>query len=463
VKELLSILKQQNQDLRRLRKQNSELQKIRRQKRSAAKVSSSSETESSSAVETGTVTEVFTIRDFAQRLHEGLSLAAPCSCHNVNLRLESNSSNQITKDHSARRTNFRLVISPDTAHTRSEESQPECICILVESEWQMEEEDVVKTMFTTAQRPSINSSWKRKASEQSGSDLVTPRRTAQRLQIAIDTITENAPLISSQISDNVPPPASISMITNLCSVLKSARQGLQSPHYLGFIRNKHESTSCQHLLYKETTSYSPSSRMSLSNLLSASGKQHLPPLSERLRMARTLALSILQFGSFSSSWFQEHWRSGDISFFLDEWASNGRNRVSTTGSAPLSLAPHITALFETSNSQPSRHTIARNNQLFSLAIVLTEIATGQSLSEIGSPKGITNFTAGDPIWEYIKLQEIINTQRLAIDVSPKYAKVVERCFYCDFGLGEGDFTKKDLQMAFLSDVVIRLQECVIED
>lgn len=446
MKGLLSTLKQQNRDLRRLQKQSSELRRIRGQI-SLNTPMPFSEAENSPTPDDGTTAEVFAIRDFAECLYEGLALAADCSCHNVNLRLEGMSFHQNAKDNSASRTTFQLVISPGNYRT-SPNDVSDCVCLLVQSERRMEGGGAANVLPASAQS-TVGSSWKRKASDYFSSDTTNPKRTNQIVRYNI--MMNTSPLSAS---NNRMPSTSLN-ITSLCSALKSTGPRSQSRHCLGFIGNKN--MSCQHLLYMEPDSYPSSSRLSLSNLLSASGRQHLPPPSERLRMAPILALSILQFGSFSSSWFQEHWRSRDIFFFLNERISNRCGRAAAT-SASLSLAPYITSFFGLPQLQPSRR-IARNNQLFSLALVLSEIAFGMTLPEIPSPNNIPTFAEDDSILEYLKLKEIVDTKRLEGQVSRKYAKVVEQCFYCDFGLG-GDFTKKDLQKAFLRNVVGKLQECV---
>ncbi|KAF8536263.1 hypothetical protein BDD12DRAFT_935178 [Trichophaea hybrida] len=448
VKELLSTLKQQNRDLRRLRKQSLELRKIRRQN-SLNPTVSFPKIESLPVRDERTTTWVFAIRELAAHLHEGLALTAACSCHNVHLRLEDIPHRQNAKINSTNRTSFRLVICPETLHACADDGY-ECICLHVQSEW-METEDS-KMLSTTTQHASARSGSKRKASDKFSSDKIYPKKTNQSLQLTSkSSIVANAP--PSLKSDSEMPSALVN-ITNLCSALKSEGRRSQSSHCLGSIKNT-KNVSCQHLLYIEPNSYQPSSRLSLSTLLSASGKQHLPPPSERLRMASILALSTLQFGSLSSSWFQEHWRSGDIFFFLDQRVSNGCNGGVAKPSS-LSLVPHISALFGPSRR---RRKVARNSLLFSLALVLSEIAFGETLSKIPSPNGIPESAGEDPILEYLKLQEIVDTKRLEGQVSRKYAKVVERCFYCDFALGD-DFTKKDLQEVFYRDVVEKLQECV---
>ncbi|KAF8250302.1 hypothetical protein K440DRAFT_179018 [Wilcoxina mikolae CBS 423.85] len=129
VKELLSTLKQQNRDLRRLRKQSLELRKIRGQK-SLNSTASFPKIESPPARDERTTTRVFAIREFAEHLHEGLTLTAACSCHNVHLQLEDMPHRQNAKNNSTSRTSFRLVISPENLHTCPND-ESECLNTLL--------------------------------------------------------------------------------------------------------------------------------------------------------------------------------------------------------------------------------------------------------------------------------------------------------------------------------------------
>lgn len=103
-------------------------------------------------------------------------------------------------------------------------------------------------------------------------------------------------------------------------------------------------------------------------------------------------------------------------------------------------------------------TLTRNGQLYSLAVVLAEIRMGGVLKDIDEGRGIPK--TDDPIVEYLKLQELLRSKRIASEVGLKYAKVVEQCFYCDFGLGDADFTKRVLQLGFYDDVVVKLSDCL---
>lgn len=177
-------------------------------------------------------------------------------------------------------------------------------------------------------------------------------------------------------------------------------------------------------------------------------------------MAFVLSLSILEFGSFLSPWFQDHWRSRDIYFFLENRDIDPVSNGPTQYPSSLSFAPHISALFDTGVVAIPRRSLARNNQLFSLAVVLTEIAFGKPLADIESPSGIPTFGQEDIISEYVKLKDIIDT-RLAGEIGQKYATVVERLFYCEFGLDlVRDFTKKEMQVQYYGMVVGKLEECV---
>jgi len=58
------------------------------------------------------------------------------------------------------------------------------------------------------------------------------------------------------------------------------------------------------------------------------------------------------------------------------------------------------------------------------------------------------------------MREILKSRMLAHEIGRRYASVVDRCMDCDFGLGEGDLTSKEVQGAFYRKVVKELETCV---
>jgi hypothetical protein len=86
---------------------------------------------------------------------------------------------------------------------------------------------------------------------------------------------------------------------------------------------------------------------------------------------------------------------------------------------------------------------ARNEQLFSLALVLIEIAFGNKLFKIHEPRQIPE-KEGDQWAEYMKAKVILDSGVLQKEMGVAYAQIVKRCLYCDFGILEEDLNKKEM-------------------
>jgi hypothetical protein len=142
-------------------------------------------------------------------------------------------------------------------------------------------------------------------------------------------------------------------------------------------------------------------------------------------MAVTLAVAILHSGSYSASWFQERWRSRDIFFFLPQQRPLAGGRSA--------LQPHVVPEFpcaiedaQDPDSGPPITPVpsmAHNEQLFSLALVLIEIAFGDKLFNIYEPARIAE-KKGDPFAEYMKAKMILDSGQLEREMGVTYAQVI---------------------------------------
>ena len=172
------------------------------------------------------------------------------------------------------------------------------------------------------------------------------------------------------------------------------------------------------------------------------------PLYERLRLARILAVAVLQF--HSTPWLRTYWRSEDVYFFGDE--------VVMLQERPVLSSPHFNVRFRGRHGPLSQfhffesHTLARNPLLFSLGVVLLEIAYSSPLESLQRPNDGNN-----PRHPY---PEFFIARRLASsgcsDMGGSYHKIVERLVECDFGCGN-DLSDIQLQVALYKDVICPLE------
>lgn len=89
---------------------------------------------------------------------------------------------------------------------------------------------------------------------------------------------------------------------------------------------------------------------------------------------------------------------------------------------------------------------------FPLALALIEIAFRDLTLNLEEPSRLSESNQDEYV-EYIKLKSIVDSHLLAKGMRSGYARVVKRCFYCDFGIGEEDLSKKEVQEIFYEKAV----------
>lgn len=236
-------------------------------------------------------------------------------------------------------------------------------------------------------------------------------------------------------------------LTDLCSSVRS----LGSPSYLGALQSPH---AHRHIYTEFQKSFV--SRISLPRVFERaplSRTRSILPPTRRYRLAWVLSASLLRFGFYTANWFRENWRSGDIYFMQDD-----------DSAAALDL-PHISVHFNPSSATPAGSTgtcLAKNEQLYSLAIALIEIGYGDTLKNLcmEGEKKVAAETEWNHAREYAGAQGLAKT----IDrvMGRRYGLVVRRCFYCDFAIDEEDLTPARLQRAFYEKVECELRGCMVE-
>ena len=173
------------------------------------------------------------------------------------------------------------------------------------------------------------------------------------------------------------------------------------------------------------------------------------PLYERLRLARTLAVAVLQY--HSTPWLRTCWRSEDVYFFGDE--------VVAVGEPPILTSPHLNVRVSGPDGHLSRSStfpqqpLARNPLLFSLGVVLLEIAYSSTLESLQRPNDLDEGRKN-------LYTDFFVARRLASlghsDMGGSYHKIVERLVECDFGCGN-DLSDLQLQVALYKDVICPLE------
>ena len=229
-------------------------------------------------------------------------------------------------------------------------------------------------------------------------------------------------------------------------------------------RDSHQETACVCVLQDTPTSRnvvypSPSAlraqrrqAVSLGQMIASSSQGPVArvPLYERIGLAKKLAIAVLQY--HDTPWLGTSWRSEDV-YFFDLPEEDPTPKV-------LSLTPHLNVKVESPDRQPSRaqdypnRSFVRNPLLFSLGIVLLEIAYFSGLQNMQQPSDLEKNQEN-------QYTEFFVARRLAKQADPhmghRYHSIVERLIECDFGCGS-DLNDKKLQIAFYSDVIYPLDK-----
>ena len=172
-------------------------------------------------------------------------------------------------------------------------------------------------------------------------------------------------------------------------------------------------------------------------------------LEERLHLARSLAMAVIQY--HATPWLRNPWRCKDIYFFDAE-----ERIILQRSTAPIS-EPHIdvpikkTPLVSVAPG-PSEH-LAPNIILFNLGIMLIELAFAATLQNLLNQKELS--------YRDTQYAEFFAARRLSGVVSremgPRYSKIVQKCLGCHFASGT-DLNNSELQAEYYRDVVKELEK-----
>ncbi len=216
------------------------------------------------------------------------------------------------------------------------------------------------------------------------------------------------------------------------------------------------SGSCKNLLYASSAASCLQRRQATSlgqliSLIKKQGSNSKIPLHERVRLAKNLAITVLQY--HATPWLTTSWRSEDVYFFGLENASS----MQTDLSLP---SPHLNVKVKGPNGQLSRadtvppHNIARNALLYSLAVIFLEIAHSSTFETLQRPSDLVNGQK-NLYTDFLVARRLAKYEYSVL--GPRYHKIVERLVECDFGCGD-DLSSRQLQSAIHNEVVCPLEQ-----
>ena len=271
---------------------------------------------------------------------------------------------------------------------------------------------------------------------------------------------QSATLVSARPSPTLPNAiianailSSDSMRKDFCDLIRRRlREPLQPSECVGVL---HNTENCRNLVYSSSKPCCRQRRqaISLGQVIGSVSKRQAfggIALYERLRLAKTLAVAVLQY--HSTPWLRVLWRSEDIYFFVSELASAQDMLCLTSPHVNVKVKGPCGPLSRASTLPPLN--LARNPLLFSLGVVLLEIAYTSTMETLQAPNDLDN-------GQQNRYTEFFTARRLAksakTDMGSTYHKVVERLVECDFGCGT-DLNDLRLQVAFHRDVICPLEE-----
>ena len=213
---------------------------------------------------------------------------------------------------------------------------------------------------------------------------------------------------------------------------------------------------CKHYVYPSPLTLCPQPRkaISLGQLIRSASRPGVVggiPVHERLGLAKNLAIAVLQY--HSTPWLRLSWRSEDILFFA-------AGEITQVQELPNLSAPHLNAKVKGPDGQLSRGStfplqrMARNPMLFSLGVVLLEIAHAASLESLKQDSDLTNGQE-DRYTEFFTARRLAKSKHSVMGIT--YHNLVEKLVECVFPCGD-DLNNDQLQAAFHSDIICPLAE-----
>lgn len=248
----------------------------------------------------------------------------------------------------------------------------------------------------------------------------------------------------------------VTEIDSLCSRLsqiapEQSSRILSSP-CLGYLSG---SDDYRYLIYK-TSQWNPNMRdRSLQELLQSESKDMRLSVRNRLQLAFTLALSLLQL--HSSRWITKRWRSRDVVLFRED---------------KQKWSPYVAAAFNAirqgqfsnidTEVMNDRESELKSSAIFGLGVVLLEIGRSRLLLDPSSSEDASNAaeerdTAESEMRERLEACSQVLKKSVAGELGPRYQDVVEKCILWD---EDDDLSDIAVQKSFCEKVVCELDICL---
>jgi len=385
------------------------------------------------------------INETAENLYQALGRACTKHTdHQAHLSLEAVHSN-------AAQIRFTIAFSRLSLANTSGQSE--------KSAWLTVESNISGRLESTAEQGSLvntQASLKRVFDDEDNKkrerNKCKPAKRAVRFQVPPSlTPIQLSPVV---VSAALPPPLeNICTGSNFCDRLQRfMATTIPSNQAVGFLWLSGES---KHLIYVDSKAQlvmqgqSSAPLTSLTNAFKDQQKDDPAGFSVAYRMglARQLATAVLQFQS--TPWLKDSWGCQKVLIARREPEEEEERDSQAFISAqidgpngPLSRAQSFPSVM-----------VVRNRLLFSLGVMLLELAFQRPLSEMTKDSDKQSVDAGNA--EYLTADRL--SKRVSSHMGPRYAEVVKKCVHCYFASGN-DLSQSKLQSEFFQDVVCELQK-----
>lgn len=328
------------------------------------------------------------------------------------------------------------------------------------------------TPKTTASVPESQSSHPGNESKPTFQFSTSAIPAAKRPRVGYETASSRRMMKIPAFSDTNPnilvdlwPPESC-VDHNLCTYLQlCSKEG----HANQRVRIIEATGAYNHSLYLSTPTDAnkPTKAISLSQVISSVSQKvpsHKLLQYPRLRLAKQLAAAVLQF--HATPLMKDSWRSEDVFFFdtNEDSRALGHPHLNVRVRKPQHNNNNNDFAYNTST--PSTDLVIRNQPLFSLALILLELAYQAPFQTLRLPSNI--YPAPGPGLNHAfsailgaQYSDLFTANRLIQELVPKmgltYSKIVKKCLHCDFGLGVSNLGDRGLQEVFYRDVVCELE------
>lgn len=278
---------------------------------------------------------------------------------------------------------------------------------------------------------------------------------AKRKKVTFD-LPESAANTSVMSSSDAPP--DLCMVENLCVYFQDRmRWAPSAAPCMGYLQ---KTKTFKHFIYPSGDPQTTTNQaISLQDALVLAKTTQLGiPLPDKLRIAKLLALAVLQF--HSTPWLRDEWRSRDVLFFgINDPLQDPLQAPYLNASFYPNVGPAPSAQISGSQSLSSSSlSIAPNAMLYSLGVTLIELGFDAPLHDLQQPEDLKDGVPNQysEFWTAKRLGAIVSNK-----LGAKYGRIVSKCLNCDFGLGGSyELGSPDLQNAFFHDVVRELDMCL---